>query len=62
MEIKKEDFQDVETSNNLITTLTLGTTQGSGVHQMQAGGEGYRNKSTRGLGYFSNSSKKVSPS
>lgn len=36
MEIKKEDCQEVETSNNLITTLKLGTTQGSGAHQMQA--------------------------
>jgi hypothetical protein len=39
VEIKKEDYQDVETSNNLITTLTLGTTQGSGAHQMQASGK-----------------------
>jgi hypothetical protein len=26
----------VETSNNLITTLKVGTTQGNGVHQVQA--------------------------
>jgi hypothetical protein len=36
VEIKNEDCQEGETSNNLITTLKLGTTQGSGVHQMQA--------------------------
>jgi hypothetical protein len=36
VEIKKEDCQEVETSNNLITTLKLGTTQGSAAHQMQA--------------------------
>jgi len=36
VEIRKEDCREVETSNNLITTLKLGTTQGSGAHQMQA--------------------------
>lgn len=36
MEIKKEDYQEVETSNNLIPTLKLGTTQESGAHQMLA--------------------------
>jgi hypothetical protein len=36
VEIKKEDCQEGETLNNLITTLKLGTTQGSGAHQMQA--------------------------
>jgi hypothetical protein len=36
VEIKKEDCQEVETSNNLITTLKVGTTQGNGVHQVQA--------------------------
>jgi len=36
VEIKKEDYQEVETSNNLIPTLKLGTTQESGAHQMLA--------------------------
>jgi hypothetical protein len=36
VEIKKEDCQEVEASNNSITTLKLGTTHGSGAHQMQA--------------------------
>jgi hypothetical protein len=36
VEIFKKDSQEVETSNKLITTLKLGTTQGSGAHQMQA--------------------------
>jgi hypothetical protein len=35
VDIRKEDCQEVETLNNFITTLKLGTTQGSGAHQMQ---------------------------